>query len=1168
MESLDDIFLNARQLADPDERAAYLAEACSGDGGVRQRVEAMLRDAERAEKIFGQESPASTGAEERLTEGPGAMIGPYRLLEKIGEGGMGIVYLAEQREPVARQVALKIIKLGMDTREVVGRFEAERQALALMDHPNIAKVLEAGASASGRPYFVMELVRGTRITAYCNAKNLATRQRLDLFVQVCKALQHAHQKGIIHRDLKPSNILVADHDGVAAPKVIDFGIAKATTDQRLTDKTVFTAFQQFIGTPVYMSPEQANLNGLDIDTRTDIYSLGVLLYELLTGKTPFEERELLEAGLEEMRRTIREVEPVKPSTRLRQEIERTNTRKLPRPARNERGEGGGRGAADETSSEQESTSSARPSPPLHGGEGEELPQRPHSKSAPGAPLSTIPTDLDWIVMKCLEKDRARRYETANGLANDIERHLANEPVVARPPTAAYRFGKAFQRNKLAFSAAMAVATALVIGLSLSLWEAARANRAERQQSVLRQRAEAAATEADNQRKAAQAAEKLMAQHAKKLGEELYATKIERAAAQTARGEMLDARNELKACEPDSRGWEWRHLDALNPLIVMLPGIDRPSFTPDGRHLITCGERLDDRKVNLTDVSSGEVVATFPAPNPVHSLALSPDGLRLAFGDTLGNVFLWALSTRKQIWSVRAHSERPDGMVFSRDGTMLASASPDGSLKLLRVVDGHTLQAWRLPGQKLRCPAISPDGRRLTVARNEAAKASQRADITLWDTGTGDKVLSLQALSNQVYAITFSPDGRWLVTGGEAGLVQQWNAANGELVGTLALHSNLVDAVEFSADGRLLASASLEVQVREFETGRLIHTLSRNRGKFRIYWLAFSSDATKLAAYNFGSGDGQINLFDLAVRAQVQTLSGGTNACSVAFSADGRRVVSGGVGEPTRLWDVATAQMLRALPVHDGRFVAFSPDGRRVLSSGSTGEAGLWDVADGSLVRSFKTAGAPLQSGALSPDGRRVATAGQDKVLRLWDAATGRLLHECRGHDTNSTTIHAVAFSPDGSMLATGGADHTLRLWDAESGQLTLTLTPGSITAVQFSPDGKWVAGGGVEQDVRVWEVATGRLLVTLAGEHHATVWGLAFSPDGKRIVTGDGNGTMAIWDPRNGRHLLTLESTQTEVRGLAWSRDGATIASAGADGTIRLWQTQDTGATGISSGKR
>src|SRR5215472_5549243 len=385
------VFEAALQLP-PDQREAYLEQTCGADKELLQRVRSLLNANEKQTDFLA--SAPNTGVSRAPSEKPGDRIGPYKLLQLIGEGGCGVVYMAEQDKPIHRRVALKIIKLGMDTRQVIARFEAERQALALMDHPNIAKVHDAGATATGRPYFVMELVRGVKITDYCDEKKLSTQERLDLFVQVCQAVQHAHQKGIIHRDLKPSNILINIVDGLPVPKVIDFGIAKATNDQRLTDQTVFTAFEQFIGTPAYMSPEQAEISGVDVDTRSDIYSLGVLLYELLTGKTPFDAKELLQVGLDEMRRTIREKEPDRPSTRVRT-----------------------LGAGELTT-----TAKRR---------GVEAPELAH----------VLGGDLDWIVMKCLEKDRTRRYETVNGLASDIQRHLNNEPVVARPPSTGYRFQK-------------------------------------------------------------------------------------------------------------------------------------------------------------------------------------------------------------------------------------------------------------------------------------------------------------------------------------------------------------------------------------------------------------------------------------------------------------------------------------------------------------------------------------------------------------------------------------------------------------------------------------------------------------------------------------------------------------------------------------------------------
>jgi serine/threonine protein kinase/tetratricopeptide (TPR) repeat protein len=359
----------------------------------------------------------------QLTARPGDRFGPYKILEEIGQGGCGAVFIAEQEQPVRRRVALKVIKLGMDTREVIARFEAERQALAMMDHPNIARVLDAGATDTGRPFFVMELVRGVKITDYCDQNKLSTTDRLKLFIQVCQAVQHAHQKGIIHRDLKPSNILVTLHDGVPVPKVIDFGIAKATANQKLTDKTIYTALEQFIGTPAYMSPEQAEVTGLDIDTRSDIYSLGVLLYELLVGETPFSSEELLSIGLEAMRRTLREKEPAKPSTKLTTMMD-----------------------ADLTAIAQQ------------------------RQSDPFRLIKSVRGDLDWIVMKCLEKDRSRRYETANGLAMDIERHLTNEPVLARPQSSFYRLQKVVRRNRVTFVAGGAVIAALIIGAGVAFWE--------------------------------------------------------------------------------------------------------------------------------------------------------------------------------------------------------------------------------------------------------------------------------------------------------------------------------------------------------------------------------------------------------------------------------------------------------------------------------------------------------------------------------------------------------------------------------------------------------------------------------------------------------------------------------------------------------------------------
>jgi serine/threonine protein kinase/tetratricopeptide (TPR) repeat protein len=493
------------------EQAAYLDEACGGDAALRQRVERLLRaGTPRGDAADFLESPAS---ELDLTEGPtvaeraGGTVGGYKLLEQVGEGGFGVVFRAEQVTPVRRQVALKVIKPGMDTKQVIARFEAERQALALMDHPNIARVLDAGATESGRPYFVMELVRGVPITEFCDANLLGTRERLGLFVDVCRAVQHAHQKGVIHRDLKPSNVLVTMHDDRPVPKVIDFGIAKAT-QARLTEQTLFTAFRQFVGTPQYTSPEQAQMSGLDVDTRSDVYSLGVLLYELLTGTTPLDPKELRAAALDRIQQMIREAQPPRPSTRLSTMGQRLATIAAQR------------------------------------------------KADPKKLPSIVRGELDWIVMKCLEKDRARRYESASALATDVTRHLDGRVVLARPPSTLYRLSKVIRQHRAAVAGAAVVTVGILVALVVAGYGLRKAHRALDAEAG--QKRVAQAREADANRQAANAA-----------------------AVSAFLREMLGAANPNN---PPSRGANVRVRDLLNGAVQRLDsgGIDDPLIEADIR----------------------------------------------------------------------------------------------------------------------------------------------------------------------------------------------------------------------------------------------------------------------------------------------------------------------------------------------------------------------------------------------------------------------------------------------------------------------------------------------------------------------------------------------------------------------------------------------------------
>ena len=670
-----ELFLAALDKTDPGERAAFLTAACGSDSALIERVQALLREAAEAGTFL--EAPALAGGATSagsVAEKPGDRIDRYKLLQKIGEGGCGVVYMAEQETPVRRRVALKVIKLGMDTKNVIARFEAERQALAMMDHPNIARVFDAGATAAGRPYFVMELVRGVRVTEYCDQNNLPTAERLRLFIQVCQAIQHAHQKGVIHRDVKPSNILVTLHDGTPVPKVIDFGIAKAT-EQRLTEKTLFTEFQAFIGTPAYTSPEQAEMSGLDIDTRSDIYSLGVLLYELLTGQTPFPANQLAQSGLQEMRRIIREDEPPRPSTRL------------------------------STLGVNDATTLART----------------HQARLP-ALVEAVRGDLDWIVMKCLEKDRTRRYDTANDLALDIQRYLENEPVLARPPSNWYRLQKLLRRHRRAFAAAAAIAAVLVGGATVSTWMAIKATQAE-QRAVSSQRQE-------TQLRLQAEQEKTLA----RLNE--YVADINLAYQSLAAGNYgralkLINKHRPSNGDPDLRGFEWRYLWQLcqGDNHVAFPtqagAVQSTAFSPDGQWLAVGSQE----QLNVYDVRTQAKIASLDGG--ALSLAFLPDGKTLVSAGPM-NVRVWRISD----WTVQKSLPENSGpVVLSRDGRYLATPGRDR----MRIWDTATwTPSASLTGASAPM-AFSPDAQTLAT--------DSRNGITVWSATTGQALRVLPNSTN-------------------------------------------------------------------------------------------------------------------------------------------------------------------------------------------------------------------------------------------------------------------------------------------------------------------------------------------------------------------------------------------------------------------------------------
>jgi len=1136
---------------DASQRSAYLDENCADDPALRHRLEELLRVHEDAITFLENKAPGGPVSAEAevaggtirplgsLAEKPGDHIGRYKLLQQLGEGGCGVVYMAEQEEPVRRRVALKVIKLGMDTKQVIARFEAERQALALMDHPNIAKVFDAGVTGvrqpedeppslatrqsslvayCGRPFFVMELVRGVKITDYCDENQLTAQERLGLFIQVCQAIQHAHQKGVIHRDIKPSNILVTVNDGLAVPKVIDFGIAKATQG-RLTDQTLFTAFEQFIGTPAYMSPEQASMTSLDIDTRSDVYSLGVLLYELLTSRTPFDQKVLLAGGLDEMRRTIREREPPRPSTRLSTMLQAELT----------------------------AASQRRQLEPLK-------------------LIHLLRGDLDWIVMKCLEKDRTRRYATANALVFDIQRHLNDEPVLARPPSRVYRMRKMVQRNKAAFAAGIGVAGVVLAGLVVSTSLFISESKAHRRASTAEQAAEAGRRAEATSRQRAEQAEQ-------KANEELWHAYLAQARATRVSGQpgrrfdSLDIlakaaairfdpglRDEAIACLALSDLRLERRLEVKlgvfdrtleryavpstnlgnisirrvkdDQEISVLPNPPGTvgvigSFSHSGQYLpVFCR----DHQLRVWDLKARSLVLTVPCATRHESVDFRPDDECVAVAAGRAEVSIYDMSARGLVSSIPTPFAAAC-VRYDPSGQKLAISSfQDNRLVILDALSGSTLTVLT-NGSGLDEIAWNPHDSTLAVAAKDGL-------IYLWETDPGRPLRALRGHQGEPGNVAFNRDGRILISCGWDG-THLWNARAGE---HLVADSTLYGALQsFAAEDTVYGHS-------EYGPAARLELMSFASGREACLWQADEGNTNSIRAdHNF-----------------------------VAFSADGRWLAFAG-DDAVRLFDARTCALLGTLPIASPEGVCFQKSGCGLLVSGerglfrwpireadkgsqitigppeAVGEEGPWGQASlsengqvfaafhGDHVCTFEaegmrqiacTPGREPESQnrfiSLSPDGQWLATGGwHDTAVRIWKSRTGALIKEITNPEwyPEASPLGGSpypAFSPDGrSLIITCWESY--RIWKTES-WAPGTRFPRSepdYLVMAISHDGEVVAMRTGQNSIQLREVATGKVLATLRSPIEAHPVGVAFSPDDSQLATIHYlTRALVVWDLR------------------------------------------------------
>jgi WD40 repeat protein/serine/threonine protein kinase len=1080
-ERIKDVLHQAMHLAG-DDRSRFVGEACSSDDSMRAEIESLLAALGDAPSDFlhiGTEiDPVALLDQGQIFEQR------FRLIRKLGEGGMGQVWLAEQTAPVKRQVALKLIRAGMYDAAVLQRFHAERQSLAIMDHPYIAKVFDAGTTALGQPYFVMEYVPGLALTDYCDTHKLGVAQRLNLFIHACEGVQHAHQKAIIHRDLKPANILVVEVDGAPTPRIIDFGLAKPAAPQ-LDDETRYTQIGQFIGTPGYMSPEQVNPAISDIDTRTDVYSLGVILCVLLTGLQPFETKRRERPPLHEWLRQIREEDP--PSLTKKINADRESIAAV----------------ADNRSTD--------------------VKQLVHA----------LRGDLEAITLKALEREREHRYATPSELAADIRRHLNDEAIVARPASAVYQMRKFIRRHRIAAAVASLIAILAVVTSAAGLIAVRKQHEAEYQKR-----------QAEYQtRQALQAQSRLLTEvAAQRLKESdiagargivldvLTNAEYQQGYSPAAISVFQDIRAADRqlallsghgdrvftaAFSPDgativtasadktARIWDARTGAEIAVLLGHSDRVFDAAFSPDGTRIVTASR---DKTARIWDARSGAPLLVLTGHGDrVTSAAYSPDGKRIvtASWDKIARV--WDAQTGAPIRDLSGHSDVLYRAVYSPDGKRIATASQDKTARIWDAATGKQLAALIGHGDYVASVDYSPDGMQLVTA---SADKTART----WDAHSAVQLAVLAGHGDVVYSAAYSPDGRHIVTASWDKTARTWDARSGSQIGVFAGHGATVSSAAYAPGGSRIVTASQDKTARIWDAriGGQLGVLAGHAGA--VNGAAFSPDGSHIVT---GSEDKSARIWDVATDTPLVVLSGHSGAiASARFSPDGAHVVTASQDKTARTWDARTGAQDALLSGHIDRIytAAYSPDGTRIVTASRDKTARIWDADTGADITQLLGHADRVYSAAYSSDGSRVVTASRDRTMRIWDARSGAQLIVLSGHNDEVLTAE---FSPDSARIVSASIDGTARVWDARSGKQLLVISGHGdrLLCAAYSRDGTRIVTGGDDRIARIWDAHSGVQLAALSG-HDDLVDSAAFSPDGTRVVSASADRTARIWDAR------------------------------------------------------